>query len=394
MRVDQCVLNAIKPRVFSIVDLAVDVTGVADRRSGGYNLVRSAGLGYFYGKGGEVCQNLNGDIFGGGPHCDDGEGKIHPLAMLNPINSKELGKTVRLGGGELNPLMDRASNANPTTHVSFDYKLTDLLEPTKILCRMDGVLGAVNGHVLVKDGEMEPLADMEDAAEAEEEAVEETVSIRRVDLNEPIEMEELDEDSKLLVLEMKRLKNKVKTSRGSGTKQAAKTEMSSEEKFQDYCNKMNMEEIELMLEQKHNITMDSEEDDMEDNTEEFEDNTENYYYSYDVEPVVGVRKNNNVEEEEEYEEYVDSVDDQMTDIDTIARIGDRSLLSEKLEVEAGSEVEAVESLISRLKVAANGRVEKVLQLDRKKGEPVLLIQFDTTQYRDAVLKSSRMPGAR
>jgi len=213
-------------------------------------------------------------------------------------------------------------------------------------------------------------------------------------LNEPIEMEELDEDSKLLVLEMKRLKNKVKNPRGSGTKQAAKTEMSSEEKFQDYCNKMNMEEIELMLEQKHNITMDSEEDDMEDNTEEFEDNTENYYYSYDVEPVVGVRKNNNVEEEEEYEEYVDSVDDQMTDIDTIARIGDRSLLSEKLEVEAGSEVEAVESLISRLKVAANGRVEKVLQLDRKKGEPVLLIQFDTTQYRDAVLKSSRMPGAR
>ena len=315
------------------------------------------------------------------------DGKIHPLDMLNPINRVELGKTVRLGGGELNPLMDRSSNSNPTTHVSFDYKLTDLLEPTKILCRMDGVLGAVNGHVMVKDDLEDPLADQENTDTENE--VEETVSIRRVDLDEPIDMEELDEDPKLLVQEMKRLKKKMNSPR-DGTKQAGKKEMTSEEKFQDYCDEMNMKEIDVMLKEKYNITMDSEEDNTEDNIESFDEgNTENYP------DVVGVKRNDDKEEEEEeYEEYVDSVDDQMTDIDTIARIGDRSLLSEKLEVEAGNEVEAVETLISRFKVAANGRVEKVLQLDRKKGEPVLLIQFDTTQYRDAVLKSSRMPGAR
>ena len=34
-----------------MVDLAVDVTGVANRRSGGYGLVRSAGMGYFWGGG-------------------------------------------------------------------------------------------------------------------------------------------------------------------------------------------------------------------------------------------------------------------------------------------------------------------------------------------------------
>merc|ERR1711874_131774 len=45
-------------------------------------------------------------------------------------------------------------------------------------------------------------------------------------------------------------------------------------------------------------------------------------------------------------------------------------------------------------VEANGKVEKVLELNRKKGEPVLLIQFDNTEYRDAVLKSSRMLDAR
>ena len=367
------------------------MTGVANRRSGGYNLVRSAGLGYFYGGGEDsICQNLNPDIFGNGPHCDSGDGLIHPLAMLNPINSNELGKTVRLGGGEMNPLMDRTRNANPTTHVSFDYKLSDLLEPTKMLCRVDGVLGAVNGHVAYNaDGES--IADTETEYEVEEE-----VSIRRVDLDEPVDMEELDEDSKLLVQEMKRLKNKVMSSRG-GTKQAAKKDMNSEERFQDYCNKMNMKEIEVMLMEKHNITMDSEEDTMQDNYEDYRD----YETSGDVEydSVVSIDRKNKedemeVEKEEEEEDYVETVDNQMTDIETIARIGDRSLLSEKLEVEAGTEVETVQSLINRFTVAANGRVEKVLQLDRKKGEPVLLIQFDSTQYRDAVLKSSRMPAAR
>ena len=134
---------------------------------------------------------------------------------------------------------------------------------------------------------------------------------------------------------------------------------------------------------------------------------EDYESSGDVEyeSVVSIdRKNRDEKQEEEQEQeeqemkeeddYVETVDNQMTDIETIARIGDRSLLSEKLEVEAGTEVETVQSLINRFKVAANGRVEKVLQLDRKKGEPVLLIQFDSTQYRDAVLRSSRMPGAR
>merc|ERR1711937_435527 len=67
------------------------------------------------------------------------------------------------------------------------------------------------------------------------------------------------------------------------------------------------------------------------------------------------------EVEDEVEEEVEE-DDQMTDIETIARIGDRSLLSEKLHVESGSEVETVESLINSFQVEANGKVEKVLEL--------------------------------
>ena len=92
----------------SVLDLAVDITGIANRRSGGYGLMRSAGLGYFYG-GGEnsVCKSLQSDLLGDDAFCDN-DGAFFPLAMLNPINKNELGKTIRLGGeGSINPLMDR-----------------------------------------------------------------------------------------------------------------------------------------------------------------------------------------------------------------------------------------------------------------------------------------------
>ena len=75
-------------------------------------------------------------------------------------------------------------------------------------------------------------------------------------------------------------------------------------------------------------------------------------------------------------------------------MGDRSLLSEKLDVEEGKEVETVQSLISTFKIEANGKIENVMKIDSKKAQTVLLIQFDSQEYRDAVLKASRLPGAR
>jgi len=96
----------------------------------------------------------------------------------------------------------------------------------------------------------------------------------------------------------------------------------------------------------------------------------------------------------EAEEAEAAADTEMTDIETVARIGDRSLLAEKLEAEEGEEQEAVTSLISTFQLEANGRVEKVIRIESKKGQPVLLIQFDSAEFRDEVLKSSRRPGAR
>ena len=83
------------------------MTGIANRRSGAYGLMRSGGLGYFYGGGEDsVCPNLHSDLLNDGAFCDD-EGAFFPLAMLNPINQHQLGKTVRIGGDGINPLMDR-----------------------------------------------------------------------------------------------------------------------------------------------------------------------------------------------------------------------------------------------------------------------------------------------
>ena len=96
------------PPLSSVVDLAVDVLGVANRRSGGYSLVRAAGMGYFFGDGDDsACRSLHHGIHDGA-YCADDDGGFFPLSMIRPINKNELGSTVRLGSGSApNPLLDR-----------------------------------------------------------------------------------------------------------------------------------------------------------------------------------------------------------------------------------------------------------------------------------------------
>ena len=37
-------------------------------------------------------------------------------------------------------------NTQPTTRVSFDFKMSDMSEPSRILCRVDAIVGSVNGY--------------------------------------------------------------------------------------------------------------------------------------------------------------------------------------------------------------------------------------------------------
>ena len=85
----------------------MDVTGLANRDTGVYSIMRSGGLGYFYGGGDDsVCKSLHNNLLNDDSYCDN-EGAHYPLAILNPINQHQLGKTVRIGGDGPNPLMDR-----------------------------------------------------------------------------------------------------------------------------------------------------------------------------------------------------------------------------------------------------------------------------------------------
>ena len=91
------------------------------------------------------------------------------------------------------------------------------------------------------------------------------------------------------------------------------------------------------------------------------------------------------------EKSEDSLDKSLNDIDLVARLDDQSLLSKKMDVEDGGTFTAVEILVNTFNVNANGRIEKVVKIDSKKGVPTLLIHFHSTEYRDAVIKSSRSP---
>ena len=134
-----------------------------------------------------------------------------------------------------------------------------------------------------------------------------------------------------------------------------------------------------ILEKQHNITVTASES-SEDNDEDLEDGSGDYEGYDDVVEVKSEFLNN---------------EDEMTELEVVARIGDRSLLAERMtDLVDGAEKEAVEKLITSFNIVANGKIEKVMVIDSKKGTPVLLVQFDSSEYRDEVLKGSRRPEAR
>ena len=152
----------------------------------------------------------------------------------------------------------------------------------------------------------------------------------------------------------------------------------SEDMFNDYCKEENIKEVKRVLALK-NITVSSSGDDYDEEGSGSGDDE-----SPSFPPIVDVRD----------QKSEDELNKSLKNLELLARLGDHSLLSEKLDVEDGTEFEAVESLVNTFNMAANGKIERVVKIDSKKGVPTLLIQFDSTEYRDAVLRSSRSPDAR
>lgn len=207
--------------------------------------------------------------------------------------------------------------------------------------------------------------------------LEQTVSIRKND--QDINLERLSYDERLFVERMALYeKFKAQQARTPGMLEIRR-KMTSTDKFNEYCQEEDAKEIREILEKQHNITVTANESGAE-GDEDFVSGSGDYEGYDDV-----------VEVKSEFLEE----DDEMTELEVVARIGDRSLLAERMtDLVDGEEKEAVEKLITTFNILANGRIEKVMQIDSKRGAPVLLVQFDSSEFRDEVLKGSRRPEAR
>ena len=149
--------------------------------------------------------------------------------------------------------------------------------------------------------------------------------------------------------------------------------------FQAWCNKQNLEAkrrfMKKMKEEELEVSVtEVDEEDLEEAVVESPEEVDN---DDEVDTIVNVK----------------CADPKMNDLEQLARLGDKSLLLERLKVEEGKEEQAaVEEYVASLNVTVDGKVEKVVSVETKK--KMLLVQFDSMTFRDAVLKASRSPGAR
>ena len=202
--------------------------------------------------------------------------------------------------------------------------------------------------------------------------------------------EELDENEKMALKVFKKVKKieqeekKMAAAQLESNRRQIKKKPTNVDHFQDYCNQENKEA-------KRRFMKKMKEEELEASVTEVE------HEDQEEETVVEAS-----EDEDEIDEVdpidnsivnVKSGDSQLNNLEQLARLGDKSLLLERLEVEEGKEKKvAVEEYVASLNVAADGKVEKVVDVETKK--KMLLVQFDSMTFRDAVLKASRSPGAR
>jgi len=374
-----------KAYVGNIVDFVVDLTNVADRDRGVYSLVRAGTIGYTLGgdPNDPVCSRLDADL---DSSCDDGEGNFYPLASLNQVNDNKLGKLLRPGEG--NPLMKR--NHIGTDVMNYNsFELGDLINPKSFLCKTSNLLGSMQKHVDVAgpEGEGEPeyyyLDDVDKDYEGADDA--EAYDYTATDRVKDIEDDESTKMAMKVYNRVKAMEDDDQERMVDKNRREFKKPETDLDHFDHYCQKQNLKAKRVWMKKKQ---------------EEADEAVVTEYEDYETEEEE--EADEDVDNEEEYEDggVVEVKRDgkektkmpQMNDLEQLARLGDRSLLVEKLEVEEGAEQADMEQFVTSLNVTANGKVEKVVIVEGKK--KMLLVQFDTVGYRDAVLKASRSPEAR
>merc|ERR1711936_1316079 len=366
-----------KAYIGNMIDFAVDVTGVADRRRGTYNSGRTVFMGYSFGGDPEdpVCSKLDTDA---GSDCSDDDGEFFPLQSLNAVNQHQLGKIIR--PTNTNPLLNRNHLATDVMKYN-NFELTDLVNPKSLLCKTSNLLGSMQKHTEVVEEGTEPNwypldeVDKEfmDTDSTDDEEYDYTAD-NEFNVKSDSGEEELSEEEKMALKVFKRVKEieaeemrlaeQVEDNRRNILRAETNTD-----KFEKYCNGQNLEAkrnfMKKMKEEMLEASVVEVNTDGDDDEEVVEHNTEE-----------SPKEEEDIEEDNTIVNVKKSEDTQLKDLEQLARLGDKSLLLERLEVEEGKE----------------GKVEKVVGIETKK--KMLLVQFDTLTYRDAVLKASRSPGAR
>jgi len=199
--------------------------------------------------------------------------------------------------------------------------------------------------------------------------------------------EELDEEEKMAVRVFKKVKKieQEEDERAAMQLESNRREImkpkTNKDKFVKYCAQQNLEAKRAFMKKMKEEMLEASVTEVDDEDLEEEavvEAPEEEEIIDEVDTIVNVKK---------------SEDSQLNDLEQLARLGDKSLLLERLEVEEGKEKQAaVEEYVASLNVTADGQVEKVVDVETKK--KMLLVQFDSMTYRDAVLKASRSPGAR
>ena len=180
-----------------------------------------------------------------------------------------------------------------------------------------------------------------------------------------------------------------KKKRADNTRQVVRPETDMDH-FKSYCKNLNMDAKRKYIKAMKNAEIETADTETEEEVEEEDDEPLDYYEYQTEAPEDGTGEGVliNVKNLKK-----DQNEPAINDLEELARLGDRSLLVDRLEVEQGEEQEVMETFVSSLEVDKEGTVEKVIVIQGKKGK-TLLVQFDSVTYRDAVLKASRSPEAR
>lgn len=359
-----------------IVDLAVDLTGAFDRKSGSFQYMRAGLMGYW--KGGEIDEEDSGIcdyLYSGDEDVCSSYWGIIPM-----MNTNSASETLR--AGPTNPL------ANKAKYKFSGLQWEDLADPKKVLCKIDNYLGSIDGHV-----NSDP-----DTEEGVDQSLNEIVIVRRRndETEESMKIREEKECLNLLKEEevsTEETDNEDDTDIGSGDydyEEAIGKEASVKEanmdKFTNYCvnvteKAMNLYKKEEKRRMCKKIIPKSESGSSKPLS--FVQGIK-FVGKNPLEPFISTTNDDDKEDDTD-------IARSNINIEILAKLHDQTILVDKIQVNENPDMDMDQAseIIQSLGIEGEeGAIESVYRLATRKGTG-LLLQLDSTEFRDQIIKQYR-----